>query len=152
MQLMELTPSWRLRGAGLAQGNAALSSSDAPEAGGVMIMALAASQSGQRLWASMARVLAGLGYDSVAIQEALILQAPVADHMRAALMSRRPATLMIFGDDLGQAVQRSMADAIGGAIAIHLPSLESMVSTPEAARLKRQAWALMAAHRNTTQA
>lgn len=148
MQLMELSPSWRLRPSLRPNLNPNLSPADqALAADGVMIVVLAKNPAAQKLWSAISSAMAGLGIDGASVRDALVLQSAAPDRVIDQCSMRKPGRLMVFGEELIDALTQSGGDAIAGVAMIGLPSLESMASGQDAARLKRRTWSVLAAQR-----
>lgn len=142
MQLLELSPAWRLRGR--------LQAADAPkDREGIMIAAIAQDQAAQRLWASVAKAMVGLGYENASVQDALIMHSPLADRVQSEFAKRKPAQLLSFGEDLSDALEQTIANAVAGTTIQRLPSLQVMTSGPESAGAKRRLWSLLVAFRKS---
>lgn len=144
MSLMELSPAWRLREALRPAAPVATSP--------CAVMVLAQDDRAARLWASIARAMTLLGYDSHAVADALVMQSPVADRMVHELKSRPSRQWMVFGDVLAEELGRMAGDLASGAEIARLPSLQSMLGeatsgAANAAAMKRQLWSMLCAHR-----
>lgn len=141
MQLLDLSPAWRLRPMYRPP-------QEASPRDGTMVIGLARDNESQRLWQAIAAWMTRLAFDSAVISQALMLEAPSSDRVAQDIQLKRPKRLMVFGEELLQELQRAVPDALTEVEIIGLPSLASMASMPTAAASKRGCWALLIATRS----
>ncbi|WVN42727.1 hypothetical protein AOB54_05000 [beta proteobacterium MWH-UniP1] len=135
MQLLELTPRWELR----PEYRPAASISASPRES-MVVVGLAASSAGQMLWTAISRAMIEMGYPRPIIESAVILSSPQVDRVVQVLLSKRPASLLVFGEAFLSEIESAHAAALQDCRVISVTPLEGL--TQEPAR-KAQLWSVL---------
>lgn len=106
----------------------------------MVVVGLAASSAGQMLWTAISRAMIEMGYPRPIIESAVILSSPQVDRVVQVLLSKRPASLLVFGEAFLSEIESAHAAALQDCRVISVTPLEGL--TQEPAR-KAQLWSVL---------